>query len=57
MTTHMQLHQRSPLTPAHFQQWLKLFTSTADELFAGPNTELIKQRAISIGTIMQAKMS
>lgn len=56
MTAHMQLHQQSPLTAAHFQQWLKLFSGTADEMFAGPKTELIKQRALSIATMMRVKI-
>jgi len=56
MTVHMQLHQKSPLSAAHFAQWLNLFLTTADELFEGKNTELVKQRAQSIATMMQVKI-
>jgi hemoglobin len=56
MVAHVQLHQKSPLTAAHFEQWLKLFLSTVDELFEGDKTELIKQRARSIATMMQIKV-
>lgn len=56
MIAHLQLHQKSPLTPAHFAKWLKLFFETADELFDGDNTELIKQRAQSIATLIQIKI-
>ncbi len=56
MVAHVQLHQKSPLSAAHFQQWLKLFVSTVNELFEGDNAELIKQRAQSIATMMQIKV-
>lgn len=56
MTAHIQLHSKSPLSAAHFAQWLHLFMSTADELFEGSNTELIKQKARSIAALMEAKI-
>ena len=56
MVAHVKLHQQSPLTAAHFEQWLKLFLATVDELFEGDKTELIKQRARSIATMMQIKV-
>jgi len=56
MTAHVQLHQKSPLTAAHFARWQQLFLATVDELFAGDNAELIKQRARSIATMMQIKV-
>ena len=57
MTAHMQLHQRSPLAKEHFARWLQLFNETVDELFDGDRAELIKQRALSIATIMQIKIA
>jgi hypothetical protein len=42
--------------PAGFQQWVHLFTSTVDELFAGEKALLAKQRAVSISTVMQIKI-
>ena len=56
MAAHVQLHQKSPLTAGHFEQWLKLFLATVDELFEGDKAELIKQRARSIATMMQIKV-
>lgn len=57
MTAHMQLHQKSPLSQAHFDRWLQLFLSTVDELFEGEKAELIKQRALSIATMMRIKIT
>ena len=56
MPVHMQLHRQTPLTAAHFERCLQLFTGTADELFAGVKTELVKQRALSIATMMRIKI-
>ena len=56
MERHKQLNQQSAIEPAHFQQWLHLFASTVDRLFAGENAEIIKQRATSIATVMQLKI-
>jgi len=56
MEMHQRLHQRVPLTAAHFKRWTHLFTSTVDELFNGEKALLAKQRAISISTLMQIKI-
>ena len=56
MQMHKGLHRRFPLTQEHFERWISLFTSTVDELFEGEKTELAKQRALSIATIMQIKI-
>ncbi len=56
MIQHQHIHQKSPMTKAHFDQWLKLFTETVDELYVGEKAELIKQRAVSIATVMQIKV-
>ena len=56
MTIHQHIHNKVPLNTEHFRQWLHLFTSTVDELFAGEKAELTKQRAISIATVMQIKI-
>ncbi len=50
---HMHLHKVQPLKPIHFQQWNAIFISTVDELFAGKNALLIKQRALNISAIIQ----
>ncbi len=57
MVAHSKLHAREPLTKEHFQKWLHLFTETVDELFDGDKAEFTKQRALSIATVMQIKIS
>lgn len=56
MRIHQQLHERFPLAKQDFDRWLEHFTRTVDQLFAGENAELIKQRAQSIATVMQIKI-
>lgn len=56
MAPHVALHQRLPMEAAHFQRWVELFTSTVDELFAGPKAEEAKQRARSIAGVMLHKV-
>jgi len=57
MKSHQRLHSQYPLQAKHFVQWVHLFTATVDELFAGEKAELAKQRALSISTIMQIKIT
>ena len=56
MQPHMALHQKSSLTKHHFETWLGYFKSSVDELFAGDNAFIIKERATSIATVMQIKI-
>ncbi len=56
MDKHLELNKRSLITMEHFQRWILLFNETVDELFLGTNSELIKQRALSIATVMQIKI-
>ena len=56
MAAHVQLHQKSPLSAVHFDRWQRLFFATVDELFEGDMAELIKQRALSIATMMRIKV-
>lgn len=53
MQIHLQLNEKSALTSAHFQRWLKLFNETVDEMFTGERAEMIKMRAHGIGRRMQ----
>jgi len=53
---HLELNKKSLITMEHFQRWILLFNETVDELFLGTNSELIKQRALSIATVMQIKI-
>ncbi|HVT84490.1 MAG TPA: group III truncated hemoglobin [Chitinophagaceae bacterium] len=54
--THRRINQLYPLTEVHFNQWLLLFKNTVDELFEGVRAEQIKQKALSIATIMKIKV-
>jgi hemoglobin len=56
MQVHVALNQQTPLTTDHFTTWLNYFNETVDELFEGNNAFAIKQRALSIATIMQIKI-
>lgn len=56
MVKHILAHTRNPMTTAHFERWLMLFFVTVDESYVGNNATLIKERAKSIGTIMQIKL-
>ena len=57
MWVHLQQNEKTPLTPEFFQRWLALFFMTIDENFAGKNADFMKQKAVEIGQIMQAKMT
>jgi hemoglobin len=56
MAVHTHLHQLSAMEEKHFTRWLELFTATLSSLFAGERAELVRQRAISIATIMKTKI-
>src|SRR5882672_1632149 len=56
MEVHYDLNKKVPLQKEHFESWMKLFTSTVDELFEGKIATLAKVRAQSIGSVMLLKM-
>lgn len=56
MDKHESLHRKSKMNTQHFDRWNKLFNETVDEYFEGYNSELVKQRAKSIATVMQIKI-
>lgn len=56
MAVHKHLHSLHPFTKGDFDHWLNVFQDTAHELFDGPNTDLILQRAQSIALTMQLKI-
>lgn len=56
MEKHIDLNKKSPMKMEHFQRWMQLFNETVDELFAGAKADGIKQRALSIATVMQIKI-
>lgn len=56
MRKHLELHQRTPLTPEHFDRWKELFYSTLDDLFEGPNVTEAHKRVEAIGGLMQYRI-
>ena len=56
MEVHFDLNRKIPLEEDHFQVWLKLFSETVDEHFAGDKAELAKKKAKSIAALMQFKI-
>lgn len=57
MQPHLILHQQTPLQKHHFETWLNYFNESVDELFDGEKAFLAKERALSIATVMQIKIS
>ena len=57
MEVHKKLNQQFPLSKVHFNQWLRLFKETADELFEGGIKDLTIQRAVSIASVMVVRIS
>lgn len=57
MEVHQHLHSKCPMNKLHFNRWIDLFNETVDELFEGEKAFQIKQRALSIATVMQIKIA
>lgn len=53
---HMDKNRFIKFKKEHFNLWLSYFNETIDANFLGLNAELMKNRAISISTVMQLKM-
>lgn len=56
MKIHESLNLHSTFRKEHFNIWLRTFNLITDRLFSGTNAELVKQRALSIATMMQIKL-
>lgn len=56
MQTHIELNKRTPLLPAHFERWKKLFFETLDEHFTGEHADMAKKRAESIAHLIEYKI-
>jgi hemoglobin len=57
MAVHQHIHHLSEIKKEHLDLWVQLFTQTIDAQFSGSKTELMKQRAASIATLMHMKLS
>lgn len=56
MSVHLRIHRQHPLTSEDFRRWLEIFTETLTDHFEGERTEMARERAASIGTVMELKL-
>lgn len=56
MGTHIPINAQVPMEEYHFEHWLKIWTATIDELYAGEIAEMAKNRASNIAKMMAFKM-
>jgi len=57
MEVHQHIHDLSKIQKEHLDRWVKIFTQTLEERFEGSRSELMKQRARSIATLMDIKLN
>jgi len=50
-------HAKLPIDHQHFAQWIQLFTTTIDEMFAGDKTEEAKWRATRMAEMFEMKLA
>lgn len=56
MQKHLDFANKLPFSEIHFQKWLDYFSTTIDNHFSGNKAIIMKNRAVSISTIMQIKL-
>ena len=56
MAMHFPINDKVPLEKAHFAHWVKLWTETVEENFAGEMAELAIYKATNIANLMGYKM-
>ena len=56
MQTHINLSKLTPLTEKEFDEWIRLFNETVDELFEGPKATDAKLRATNVAQLMLYKV-
>ena len=52
---HLDFNKKVVFKKEHFTKWLFYLNTTIDESFEGQNTQNMKDRAVSIATVMQVK--
>ena len=57
MAMHFPINEKVPLEKAHFAHWVKLWTETVEENFAGEMAELAIYKATNIANLMGYKMA
>ena len=53
---HAELHQKVGLREGHFDQWLRLWFGTVDELFEGERANLAKVHALRVGQAFHQRL-
>lgn len=56
MLAHISLNNKVDLKEAHFDQWLKLWMESCNELFEGEKVEEAKKRAVMMKNLMLFKI-
>lgn len=56
MQKHIDINRKEKLTEAHFDQWVKLWFATLDELFEGQNTLIAIERTKAIKQTLFARI-
>ena len=54
---HINIHSDNTISAKDFDTWLHLFQKAVDENFTGENAITIKNRALSIATVMKIKLN
>ena len=57
MDIHKHIHDLSAIKKVHLDRWVQLFTGTISDQFEGENAELMKQRALSVATLMDIRLN
>jgi hemoglobin len=57
MKPHLRINRKKGMAVSDFDLWLKLFSKAVDHNFKGQNAEAIKNKALSIATVMKLKMN
>ena len=57
MIKHFALNKKSKMTPAHFQEWIRLWKANIQEHFVGAKAEEAISRAENIAKLMSHKVS
>lgn len=56
MVAHFPINEKLPMEKFHFEHWLKLWTETVEENFAGETADLAIYKASNIANLMAFKM-
>lgn len=57
ITPHIKIHTDKIISSVNFDTWLSLFKKAVDENFQGIHATTIKNRAVSIATVMKIKLN